>query len=206
MALFPNVEAFILVGGKSSRMGRDKALLELDGVPLIRRIVDLLNPLVARTTLVGEPECYADFGMPVLADRWLEAGPLGGIATALAAARAPWCLMLACDMPFVTNEWITFLLGEIDRLQSQSPEQVDAIIPETARGLEPLCALYRASCAPILAAALDRGVRKLTDALAELSTKRICESEWRRFSTDGNLFGNLNTWQDYLEAQQRAMS
>lgn len=187
-------------------MGRDKALLELDGAPLIRRAADLLNPLVAGITLVGQPERYADFKMPALVDRWPNAGPLGGIATGLAAAKSPWCLILACDMAFVTNEWITFLLGLIDRLQSQSPEQFDAIIPETARGLEPLCAVYRASCAPILAAALDRGVRKVTDALANLNMKRISESEWRRFSSDGNLFGNLNTWQDYLEAQNKLKS
>src|SRR5258708_22440920 len=117
MPAVPNVEAFILVGGKSSRMGSDKALLELHGAPLIHRSADLLNPLFARITLVGHPERYADFRMPALVDRWPDAGPLGGIGTALAAARAPWCLMLACDMPFVTNEWITFLLGEIDPLQ-----------------------------------------------------------------------------------------
>jgi molybdopterin-guanine dinucleotide biosynthesis protein A len=106
-------------------------------------------------------------------------------------------------MPFITKEWMTFLLGHIE--QSDNTE-IDVVIPETARGLEPLCAVYRASCAPILAAALDRGVRKVTDALADLNLQRIVENEWRRFSPDGNLFGNLNTWQDYLEAQQRLKS
>jgi molybdopterin-guanine dinucleotide biosynthesis protein A len=206
MQAFPNVEAFILVGGKSSRMGRDKALLELDGAPLIRRAADLLNPLVARITLVGQPERYANFKMPALLDRWPDAGPLGGIATALDAAKSPWCLILACDMPFVTSEWVTFLIGKINQTQSEASQQIDVIIPETARGLEPLCAVYRASCAPVLAAALDHGVRKVTDALADLNMKRISEGEWRHFSPDGNLFGNLNTWQDYLAAQQRLKS
>jgi molybdopterin-guanine dinucleotide biosynthesis protein A len=206
MHAFPNVEAFILVGGKSSRMGRDKALLELDGAPLIRRAADLLNPLVARITLVGQPERYANFKMPALLDRWPDAGPLGGIATALDAAKSPWCLILACDMPFVTSEWVTFLIGKINQTQSEASQQIDVIIPETARGLEPLCAVYRASCAPVLAAALDHGVRKVTDALADLNMKRISEGEWRHFSPDGNLFGNLNTWQDYLAAQQRLKS
>jgi molybdopterin-guanine dinucleotide biosynthesis protein A len=224
MPLFPNVEAFLLVGGKSSRMGRDKALLEINGAPLVRRAADILTPLASKITLVtsaplpAEPtdtNRYSSFGLPVQIDRWPNAGPLGGIATALAAAQNPWCLILACDMPFITREWLIFLLGH--SIQSDSEiaashihgeflQQTDVIIPETERGLEPLCAIYRASCAPILAAALENGVRKVTDAVARLNQRRITENEWRVFSPDGNLFGNLNTWQDYLEAQQRIKS
>ena len=89
MALVPNVEAFLLVGGKSSRMGRDKAFLELNGAPLIQRTANLLAPLIAKTTLVisasqpaNNTNPYSTFELPTLADRWPSAGPLGGIATA----------------------------------------------------------------------------------------------------------------------------
>jgi molybdopterin-guanine dinucleotide biosynthesis protein A len=109
-------------------------------------------------------------------------------------------------MPFLTKEWLTFLLGHTAQSETDTPLKIDAIVPETNRGLEPLCAIYRASCAPILSAALDRGVRKVTDALADLNMHRIPENEWRQFSPDGNLFGNLNTWQDYLGAQRRLKS
>jgi molybdenum cofactor guanylyltransferase len=215
MPVFKNVEAFLLAGGKSSRMGRDKALLELSGAPMIRRTADLLTALVAKTTLVisanqsdnlGATNPYSTFGLPTLTDSWPSFGPLGGIATALANTQSKWCLMLACDMPFLTKEWLTFLLGHSAQSETDTPLKIDAIVPETNRGLEPLCAIYRASCAPILAAMLDRGVRKVTDALADLSMHRIPENEWRQFSPDGNLFGNLNTWQDYLAAQQRLKS
>jgi molybdopterin-guanine dinucleotide biosynthesis protein A len=208
---FPNVEAFLLVGGKSSRMGRDKSLLEINGVTLIQRAANLLTPLVAKITLVTSAEQsdnlqndnrYSTFGLPLLADHWSNAGPLGGIATALASAQTQWALILACDMPFITNEWIIYLLDQ----GAQAQSNVDVIIPETERGLEPLCAVYCEKCAPILAAALERDVRKVTDALAELNLKRIAENEWRRFSPQRNLFGNLNTWQDYLEAQKRLKS
>jgi molybdopterin-guanine dinucleotide biosynthesis protein A len=211
MPTFPNVEAFLLVGGKSSRMGRDKSLLEINGVTQIQRAANLLTPVVAKITLVtstgqpnnpGDTNPYSTFRLPTLTDRWPNAGPLGGIATALANGQSPWALMLACDMPFITSEWITYLLDQVGQSQSEA----DVIVPETQRGLEPLCALYRQDCAPILAAALDREVRKVTDALSELNLKRIPENEWRRFSPDGNLFGNLNTWQDYLEAQERLKS
>src|SRR5579864_5425717 len=133
MALFPNVEAFLLVGGKSSRMGRDKALLEINGAPLVQRAADLLAPLVSKITLVtsatvpAEPtdtNRYSNFGLPTLTDRWPNAGPLGGIATALAAAQSPWCLILACDMPFITNEWLTYLLDQ----PTQSQSTADVII------------------------------------------------------------------------------
>ena len=208
MPIFPNVEAFLLVGGKSSRMGRDKAQLEINGAPLLQRAANLLAPLAAKITLVTSADpannaenssAYSNFGFPTVTDRWPNAGPLGGIATALAAAQSPWCLILACDMPFVTSEWLTYLLNQA--VQSQST--TDVIIPETTRGLEPLCAIYSASCAPILAVALDRGVRKVTDGFAELNVRLIAEKEWRAFSVEGNLFGNLNTWQDYLDAQVR---
>jgi molybdopterin-guanine dinucleotide biosynthesis protein A len=221
MPLFKNVEAFLLAGGKSSRMGRDKALLEFSGAPMIQRTANLLTALVIKTTLVisanqsGNPHDtndasdtnrYSNFGLPTIADSWPSFGPLGGIATALANAQSKWCLILACDMPFLTKEWLTFLLGHIAQHETEAPTEIDVIIPETTRGLEPLCALYRASCAPILAATLDRGVRKVTDAVADLKLHRIAVNEWRKFSPDGNLFGNLNTWQDYLEAQQRLKS
>jgi molybdenum cofactor guanylyltransferase len=211
MALFPNVEAFLLVGGKSSRMGRDKAVLEINGVPLIQRATNLLAPLVTKITLVtsanpssnsADTNPYSNFGLPLLPDRWPNVGPLGGIVTALAAPQSPWCLILACDMPFLTKEWLTFLLNQI----SEASAQTDVVVPETTRGLEPLCAIYRSTCAPTLAAALERGERKVIDVLAALNLKRVTENEWRQFSPEGNLFGNLNTWQDYLEAQKRLKS
>jgi molybdenum cofactor guanylyltransferase len=210
-----NVEAFLLAGGKSSRMGRNKALLELSGAPMIQRTADLLTALVTKTTLVisanqsgnshntSDTNPYSNFGLPILTDSWQSVGPLGGIATALAHAQSKWCLILACDMPFVSKEWLAFLLSHVAQHETEPRPQIDVIIPETTRGLEPLCAIYRAACAPILATALNRGVRKVTDAISVLKLHRIVENEWREFSPDGNLFGNLNTWQDYLDAQQR---
>lgn len=192
-------------------MGRDKALLEIAGKPLLLRTAGLLSPMVASITLVtagdastsaanlGEPSPHARFGFPLIGDRWPGAGPLGGIATSLAAARQPWSIILACDLPYLTGDWLAWLLGRA--ANSQVDEPADIFIPESARGLEPLCAVYRSACAPVLAAALERGVRKVTDAIAKLNLERIAEKDWRRFSPDGKLFHNMNTPWDYQEAR-----
>ena len=200
MSKFPQTEAFILAGGQSSRMGRDKALLEIGGKTLIERSASLCAPLVASVTLVGDPQRYAQFGLPALADRWPGAGPLGAIATALAGAHQAWCLVLACDMPNATSAWLEWLLTRAVK----SP--ADCILAETDRGVEPLCAVYRAACAPTFATALDSGIRKVTDALALLNTEIIPENLWRKFSPAGDLFQNLNAWEDYLSAKQRLES
>jgi molybdopterin-guanine dinucleotide biosynthesis protein A len=197
MAKFPQIEAFILTGGQSSRMGRDKALLEIGGKTLLERAATLCAPLVSSVTLVGDPQRYSRFGFPALADRWPGAGPLGAIATALGTAKQPLCLVLACDMPFVTVAWLDWLLDHASKSSS------DAVIPETTRGLEPLCAIYGASCAPALAAALDSGVRKVTDGLDRINTELIGENEWRKFSPDGDLFQNLNAWEDFVSAKKK---
>src|SRR4030081_3887792 len=97
------VAGFILAGGASSRMGRDKGLLDFGGVPLIVHTAQLLEPLVAEVTVVGSPSRYAQFGSRAIGDdaRGQDGrgcGPLAGIATALAATRAQWNLIIACDL------------------------------------------------------------------------------------------------------------
>jgi molybdenum cofactor guanylyltransferase len=204
MPQFPNIEGFILAGGKSSRMGRDKALLEFGGKTNLQRTADLIAPLVSRVSLVTSAPAandaaslFAQLKLPIIADRWPGAGPLGGIATALASARLEWCVILACDLPYLTKDWLEYLPSKAEE------SEADSIVPESARGMEPLCAVYRSACAAKLAEALERGARKVTDALAELHVERIREAEWHKFSADGLLFHNMNTWQDYVEAKKR---
>ncbi len=198
MKRYAEIEAFILAGGKSSRMGRDKAKLEIGGVPLLTRAAQMLSPLAANVMVVGEERRAAEFGLPVLTDYWPGAGPLGAIATALMSASCPWAFVLACDMPFVTSEWIEWLF---ERIASAPTDSFDGLVPATEHGIEPLCAVYRKACHKTLANVLDGGVRKVTNGLAVLKIQSVPEAEWRPFSPDGSLFRNLNTWQDYLDAR-----
>jgi molybdopterin-guanine dinucleotide biosynthesis protein A len=199
MTLFPfhNVAAFVLAGGVSERMGRDKALLKLGGVPMVVRAARLAQPYVASVAIVAPQERYTRLGLRIVPDRWPGAGPLGGIATALGSRSAEWNLILGCDLPFLTLEWIGWLISR----GLESPAH--AVVPESGRGLEPLAAMYHQSCETALTAAVERGVRRVTEGLSEIPFERISMSEWREFDPTGALFENMNTPEDYAEARRR---
>src|SRR5271155_912558 len=128
--LLSEVAGFILAGGESSRMGRDKALLELNGEPMILRAARLVETVAANPVIVGVPERFSALGLEVIADDWPAAGPLGGIATALRASRARWNLIVACDLPYLTKEWLEFVVARAHL------SKADAIVPMNERGAE----------------------------------------------------------------------
>jgi molybdopterin-guanine dinucleotide biosynthesis protein A len=194
---------FILAGGKSSRMGVDKGLLEIAGVPMIARAARLVESAVGSpVVLVGTPEKYRGLGLRAIADDWPGCGPLGGIATALRASGAEWNLIVACDLPYLTREWLQYLL---QRACDSAEEAVVArhLTPANRRGAEPLCAMYHKGGEPELRRALQRGVRKVTDGLAELRVEMIEPAKWKGFDSDGLLFKNVNTPADYEEAEAK---
>lgn len=196
-AKFRQVNGFVLAGGSSTRMGEDKALLPLAGKPLLLRTAELLSPLVASVTVIGDPARYASLGLAVVPDDAPGLGPLGGIATALRISSAEWNLIVGCDMPYLTVAWLEFLMSRA--LASRA----DAILPQSDGGPEPLCAMYHARCAPVIAAAIARGVRKVTDGLAGCALEMIPPAEWKAFDSGGSLFKNMNTPADYAEARSR---
>src|ERR1700730_5378875 len=131
-----SIAAFILAGGRSSRMGKDKALLELGGKPLIVRAVELAHRVAADVEIVGDPEKFGAYG-PVVADVYRDRGPLGGIHAALKDTGAEWNLILAVDLPFLTAPFLYYLL--------QRAQSADAMVtvPSTGGYFQPLCAVYR---------------------------------------------------------------
>lgn len=187
-----NCAGYVLAGGASTRLGRDKALLDLGGKPLILRAAELLGSVARPVTVVASRPEYAALGLHIIPDQWPRCGPLGGIVTALHhtaldSAPSPWNLVLGCDMPFVTREWLAFLV------QRSQLCTADALLPLSSTGLEPLCALYRTSCASVLAESLDRGARKISDALAAVRVAYVAASETILFDSEGRLFKNVNT-------------
>jgi molybdopterin-guanine dinucleotide biosynthesis protein A len=200
---YSQIAAFLLAGGFSSRMGRDKGMLEIAGEPLILRTARLVEPLVCEVTVVGSPEPYAALGLRTITDRKFVnrvdnepvRTPLAGIASALAATNSPWNLILACDLPYLTAEWLNWLLARA----AASGAQV--VMPRTSGGLEPLAAAYRRECAAPIVDAIERGVRKVTDALTELRMEQLPESDWKKHDPQGRVLRNMNTLPDYQEAR-----
>lgn len=124
-------------------------------------------------------------------------GPLGGIATALRVSHAPWNLVIACDLPYLTTAWLDFLI--LQALESKG----EAVVPIHEHGAEPLCALYHKNAEQGIQSALEGGVRKLTDALASLRVDYVEPDKWKGFASDGLLFKNVNSPADYEEVRAR---
>src|SRR5579863_9914547 len=170
-------EGFVLTGGRSSRMGRDKALLPVvgsanegpaaggwtaGGKTLVEQIAARVRAAAGSVTLIGSPERYGNLGLPVAADLIEDCGPIGGVYTALKICSAPWNLIVACDMPSVTAG---FLRGLLEAARNADAE---CVVPETASGLHPLCAVYHRRALPALQYALDHKFLKMHDLMKSL--------------------------------------
>jgi molybdenum cofactor guanylyltransferase len=195
------IAGYVLAGGGSTRFGRDKALVEVGGRPMLERMVELLRRVTREVKIVTAPNKYANFGVTIVEDRWPGEGPLGGIVTALEdAARntAPpeWNLILSCDMPFLTPEWLAFLGERAVR------SKAEVVFPHSASGPEPLCACWQTAAAAKLRTGFESGVRKVTEGIALLRAEVLDEADLKRFDDEGRLFWNMNTAEDYEEARR----
>jgi molybdopterin-guanine dinucleotide biosynthesis protein A len=180
-------------------------LVRFGAIPLLLEIARLAQTCATDVLVVASGRKYSNLGADLksIDDRWPGEGPLGGIITALQHTAATdrsieWNLILSCDMPFLTAEWLKFL---VDHAHA-SPPEIQVILPHSAHGPEPLCACYRTSAADPLKNVFDRGVRKVTQALQQVRTEVLDESVWKRFDSAGRLFWNMNTPADFAEAQR----
>ena len=196
-----SVGGYVLAGGGSTRFGHDKALVEIDGVPMLLRMRALLSDITKKVQVIATPEKYSALGITGIGDRWEGQGPLAGIITALLSTKesggdAEWNLIVGCDMPFLTREWLSYLA---ERAQESKAE---VVAPQSAQGLEPLCACWRTSAAPKLQQSFEGGIRKITEAMKRLEMEIVDETQWKRFDSSGRLFWNMNTAADYQEAKR----
>jgi molybdopterin-guanine dinucleotide biosynthesis protein A len=151
---------FVLVGGQSSRMGRDKALLPYGGSTMASHVAFEVKTAAGSAVLVGDPKRYGGLGYPVVPDLRPGWGPLAGIEAALGSTGALWNLVAACDMPRLSARFLRTLL---ERAEGRGGLCTVPVAP--GGGPEPLCAVWRSDALPVVAAALDRGVRKMAEAL-----------------------------------------
>lgn len=190
-----------MAGGASTRFGFDKARAELNGQTMLARMSALLKDVTESVSVVAPFGRYADSGGRIVEDHWPGEGPLGGVITALMDACAQnhqhtWCLIVGCDMPFLTSEWLTYLK---DRGLASSAA---VITPQSAKGLEPLCSCWHTSATDKLQYAFEDGIRKVTEAMKRVSMEVVHERDWARFDKAGRLFWNMNTPAEYEQARR----
>ena len=196
-----SILGYVQAGGASRRFGTDKALAELGGKTMLAQTTELVASVCSEVFIVAAEGKYPGARAPLRADRWPGQGPLGGILTALQSsaqrsAESIWNLIVSCDMPFLTRDWLEFLCQRAQRSAAQ------VAVAVSANGLEPLCACWKTTSMPSVQAAFDSGVRKVTDAMKRLPMEVLDVSVWKRFDTKGRLFWNINTPADYEEAKR----
>jgi molybdopterin-guanine dinucleotide biosynthesis protein A len=191
----------IQAGGQSTRMGRDKGLIEFLGKPLIVRVAERLASIADEIIVTtNNPESYRFLGVPLFPDLKPGRGALGGLHTALASATHPLVAVVACDMPFASLELIAYARDLL--LKGED----DAAVPESDDGFyEPFHAVYRReTCLPAVERAIDSDQWKLISWFPQVQVRKITSSEVSRLDPSGLAFSNVNTPEELLLAEQRA--
>jgi len=190
----------IQAGGRSSRMGVDKALRPFLGRPLVERIIERLRPAAQELFITtNRPDEYAYLGLPAVPDRLPNRGALGGLLTAFSAAHGTLVGVAACDMPFASAE----LFLEAARLLEE--EGADAVLARTPEGLEPLHAVYRReACLPAVEAAIQADQWRAVTWLPRVRVRYLTPVELRRWDPDGLAFVNVNTPEEFARAEALA--
>lgn len=176
--------AFILAGGKSSRMGTDKGLLTFRGQPMVQHVIDKLKQVFESITIISNSPDYTKFGLPVLEDEIKSVGPIGGIYSGLKQSATSWNFFVACDMPFLTS-------NVLDKILQVEIKSELCVVARYSDQLQPLCACYSKSCLPVIAKQIAVGNYKLHDLLKLLPLKEIDLT-----SISNNPFRNLNTMEE----------
>ena len=190
------VTAFVLAGGKSSRMGRDKAFLQLEGRTLLSLALEAASAVAANVWIVGSAAKFAAFA-PVVEDIYAERGPLAGIHAALAGTATDLNLIMAVDLPFLQSGFLQYLISQARK----SPAVV--VVPKAGGGLQPLCAVYRRHFAEVAERSLRAGRNRIDSLFAEVNTRIIEPEELEQNGFEQEMFRNLNTEQDWKAAQIR---
>ena len=194
------ITVVIQAGGMSSRMGEDKALKPFLGRPLIQRVIDRLAPIADEVIVTtNRPDEYAFLGLRLIADLKPGRGALGGLYTAVASAAFSQVSVVACDMPFASD----VLFEGARRLMVE--EDADVVIAKTDEGYEPFHALYRReTCLPAIEAAIEADQWKVISWFSKVKVRELLPQEVKAFDPSGLCFWNLNTPEEFAEAEKRA--
>ena len=199
----PTTLGAVLAGGKSRRLGRDKARVELEGLTLVERAVATLSRVFPTVIIVSpEREGLRLSGSEVVPDLQSGQGPLGGIATALHWAGGQSIFVLACDMPFVSSGLVEHVIRSVSDEGEETPRTEGSIacVPRWLGRLEPLCALYRRDALPHIEQALAIGAFGVQDLLETVPIEVADIGRQHPFSHP-ELFMNINRPVDLVRAE-----
>jgi molybdopterin-guanine dinucleotide biosynthesis protein A len=191
------VTVFVLAGGKSTRMGADKAFVEYEGRTLLARALEVARSVTPHVSIVGSREKFAVFA-PVVEDQFCDTGPLGGIHAALRSSESELNLMLAVDMPFVSWALLQYLISQA----SSSPNAVVTIANSDGRR-QPLCAIYRREFAAAAEDALRSGNNRIDRLFDLVPTRSITTEELATAGFSAGIFRNLNTPEELKAATRK---
>jgi molybdopterin-guanine dinucleotide biosynthesis protein A len=185
------VTGAILAGGRATRFhGINKATLDVGGRRIIDRQLEALRQVTVEQLIVAnDVSAFAGLGVRAVPDLVAGVGPMGGVFTALEHARSSRVIVLACDLPFVHEAFLRYLVARA--------READVVLPRTGDGLHPLCAVYQTRLAPVLATCIAQDRLALHQALAGVRTIVVEEAEIAAFDPDGRLLANVNTPADY---------
>jgi len=197
----------VLAGGESRRMGQNKALLDVGREKVISTIVGAMSKAGLDVIIAANEQtasAYRMLGRDIVCDRFPGQGPLSGIHAGLHAAKTPWIVVAACDMPFVAPELFRFLKKSVEKAEAgiASGNACQAVIPVEEGRVQPLLAAYHASALPALEDSLVGGRLRMTDWLERLQVRYIPEDVLAKETglVAGHVFFNMNRPEDYRAA------
>jgi molybdopterin-guanine dinucleotide biosynthesis protein A len=189
LPLIKNVTGFILLGGKSSRYGSNKAFVEIEGVRLVDRVARVMKSIFHRVLLVtNTPDEYEYLKIPMAEDLIKGLGPMGGIYTGLMTMPDEAGFFVACDMPFLRESLIRHMVDVRD--------DFDVVVPRMDWMLEPLHALYSKKCLPVIHGAIGHDQHQILKCFAELRVRYVDKEELRLWDPELRSFFNINKPQD----------
>ncbi|MBN1934694.1 MAG: molybdenum cofactor guanylyltransferase [Anaerolineae bacterium] len=184
-----NISGIILAGGKSSRLGQNKALIEFEGKPIVQHVVDVLRPLVDEIVLAtNTPESFAFLKLRMVADLYAETGALGGLHAGLSAIQSEYGLVVGCDMPFLNTALLQHMLLHTTGY--------DIVMPHIDDYYEPLHAIYARRCLAVIEHSIQSGQRRLLSFVSQMNVRYIKGDEIDRFDPQRLAFFNLNSPDD----------
>lgn len=182
--------AIILAGGKSQRMGSNKAFLKYGGETFIKHQVNSLSKIFDEIIIsANDASAYANLNLPIVADVMPEKGPLSGICAGLMRAKSSYAFVIACDMPFINEKVILYLKEQINGY--------DVVVPQTSRGLEPMHAFYSRSCIQPIYHCLEKDKLRIIDFFNEVRVRVVDEKEFKELDASIKSLINLNTPEEY---------